>query len=65
MSKLTSATHTHQREVSPSSRTTAAAITPTKLTTPNHRSRRRLDISAGPQVFAMYSTLLRRSSAYA
>jgi hypothetical protein len=45
MSTLTSAAYTHDSEVSSSTRTIAAAITPTRLTTPNQRRWRRVDIS--------------------
>ena len=53
---LTIATYRHHSEVSSSARTTAVTITPTRLTIPNHRKYRRLDISAGPHVAVMYSS---------
>ena len=58
---LTIATYTHHSEVSSSTRTTAVTITPTRLTRPNHRKYRRLEISAGPHVTAMYSSPFRAS----
>ena len=51
----------HHSEVSSSTRTTAVTITPTRLTSPNHRKYRRLEISAGPHVTAMYGSPMRAS----